>query len=246
MTLPTTHWADIAAADQPDSALRRDALDSVLSRYWLPLRAHIERKFGVDTPHAEDLLQSFCLEKILQKKLLGLADPERGRFRTFLLNALDHHALNQLRSDGALKRRPSEPLVSLDELGEVYHPACGSQPDSQFDLDWARQVIQVTLDRMRGACDASGSKRIWGVFEGRLLRDLSGQSRPLSYEELVEAYGFASSDQAMNALNTAKRMFNRILRSAVADYLDAPHQKTIEEEIAQLKAVLLRNGELRY
>jgi len=225
--------------------MRRDALDTLLSRYWLPLRAHLERKFQIDTSHAEDLLQSFCLEKILQKKLLGLADPDRGRFRTFLLNALDHHVLNQYRADRALKRRPSEPLVSLDEVGDVSSPEENTQPDTQFDLDWARQVIQVTLDRMRTTCEVSGARQVWGVFEGRLLRNLYGHTPPLSYDELVEAHGFTSAEQAMNTLNTAKRMFNRTLRSIVTEYLNAPPH-TVEEEIRQLKDVLLRNGGLTH
>ncbi len=66
--------------------------------------AHLGFKFRAGEHEAQDLLQSFVAEKILEKELLGQANPVRGRFRTFLLNALDHFVISQRRECETLNR----------------------------------------------------------------------------------------------------------------------------------------------
>lgn len=235
--LPTTCWPDVIAADQTDSDLRQDALDELLSHYLPPLKNHLLRKFGVDEAKAEDWLQSFCLEKVLLKRILGLAQRERGHFRTFLLNALDNFVLSQLRNENALKRQPKQPHLPWHEVDETVCLTIYPEPGREFDLDWARQVLQNALDEMYSLCEQTGQKAIWGVFEGRLLQDLAGDIPPSSYDEITATYGFASPQQAMNALHSAKRMFHRVLRTVVAEYLQDDQQ--IDRELGEIKRILL-------
>ena len=54
----------------------------------MPLYAYVRRRvFDID--EAQDLTQAF-FERLLQKNYVADADPERGRFRVFLLTAFKH------------------------------------------------------------------------------------------------------------------------------------------------------------
>ena len=59
---------------------------------------------------------------------------------------------------------------------------------------------------------------------------------PEPYERVIERFKFASPAAASNALVTAKRMFERNLRSVVGEY--AADDAEIEAELAELRAVV--------
>src|ERR1044072_1839210 len=120
--LPSTHWSAITAASQTRQEKGREALDRLLTRYQPALLAHLGFKFRATEDAARDLLQSFVAEKILEKELLAQAKPTRGRFRTFLLNALDNCVVSQRRREQAQKRSPGGDVLSVDELSPADEP----------------------------------------------------------------------------------------------------------------------------
>jgi hypothetical protein len=81
----TTRWSLIARSRDIDPALRRQALDELLRRYCPALLAHLVRNKQMDVHSAEDLLQGFISDKILERDLLAQAGPGKGRFRSLLL-----------------------------------------------------------------------------------------------------------------------------------------------------------------
>src|SRR5262245_57376882 len=89
----TTHWSVVLEAGGASSHGAREALERLCQTYWFPLYAHARRR-GHDAENARDLTQGF-FQGLLTGKAIELADPQRGRFRTFLLTSLDnflHHA----------------------------------------------------------------------------------------------------------------------------------------------------------
>ena len=86
---PTTAWSLVAEAGQEDAGAKRDALDRLLRRYLPALRAHLiyRRRFAPE--RADDLVQEFVADKIVEKDLIARADQQLGKFRTFLLTALE-------------------------------------------------------------------------------------------------------------------------------------------------------------
>src|SRR5205814_9587073 len=114
--LPSTHWSEIASASRTRQRKGREALDRLLTRYQAALLAHISFKFRAPQDAAQDLLQSFVAEKILENELLARANPGRGRFRTFLLNALDRVVISQQRKERAQKRAPEGGFVPREHL----------------------------------------------------------------------------------------------------------------------------------
>src|SRR5678815_584864 len=98
---PTTRWSLIErtqCADGAPVAAGRTAMGMVLTRYLPPLRAHLLRR-GIAADRVDDLLQGFIADKVLERDLLATADRERGRFRSFLITALNNYAANQLRAN---------------------------------------------------------------------------------------------------------------------------------------------------
>jgi hypothetical protein len=91
---------------------------------------------------------------------------------------------------------------------------------------------------MRAECEGTGRRQLWQLFECRVLRPVFDGHRPTPYAELAEALAYAGRDQAMNALITARRMFARILRSVVAEYVT--NDQAIEDEIHDLMAIVSR------
>src|SRR5678816_4201778 len=90
----TTHWSVVLSAIDPRNGEARSALETLCGRYWYPLYAHVRRQ-GFDATESEDATQAF-FEHLLQHDRLAQADPNRGKFRTFLLASL-RNFLNDLR-----------------------------------------------------------------------------------------------------------------------------------------------------
>ena len=95
----TTQWGLVATASSEGAAEPRAALDALYRTYCYPIYAFIRRR-GYDRQDAQDLTQDFFVH-LLEKGTLGRADRQRGRFRSFLLGALNHF-LAHSRSEPAL------------------------------------------------------------------------------------------------------------------------------------------------
>jgi RNA polymerase sigma-70 factor (ECF subfamily) len=233
---PTTAWSLVARAGHP-GALSRDALGELLTRYLPALHAHLVHRRGFQPEAADDLVQEFIASKIVEKGLIARADQELGKFRTFLLTALDRFVANQIRDSRAQKRSPGEgKLVSYGERDEAAHDEGG--PSTIFNVTWARGVVGQALQQVHEECNSSGREDLWGVFECRIIAPILEGAEPPSYQELVERFGFKSPTQASNALTTAKRMYARALRNVVAEYAGSNFE--IESEIDDLRKILAR------
>jgi|SRR5882724_11825210 len=229
---PATAWSLVGRAGSATSAERSAALNVLLTRYLPALRARLVLEKGLRESEAEDLLQDFIAQKILEQDLIAQADRAKGRFRTFVLTALDRYAIDRTRFDRASKR--SAPHADAEALADV--AARDSEPSRAFDRQWARQVIDEAVARMNAHCQATGRLDLWELFCCRILDPALADVPPEPYERLIERFKFASPGAASNALVTAKRMFERSLRSVVREY--AADENEIEAELAELRAVV--------
>lgn len=236
---PSTHWSLIGRANDGMENLRREALNTLLSRYWSPLKTRLVVWKRIAPEEAEDLVQGFIQEKVLQRNLLASADGQRGRFRNLLATALDNYVATQWERRSAKKRAPDRG-IALDDQAWQNQPGATESPDRAFDADWARAVLMQAIGGMQADCQASRREDLWGLFEARVLRPILDECEPPCYDELVRQFGFASPSQATNALVTAKRMFARHLRTIVAQY--ALDDADIEAELADLQNVLSRRS----
>lgn len=231
---PPTRWTLVEWAADPNSAAHETGLNELLCRYLPALKAHLTRSRRLSPDFADDVAQGFIADKVLRGELLAHARKERGKFRTFLLTALDRYLFNILRHDRAKRRTPEQgPPIPLDGNEEQI---CIPATSPAFDLAWAREVIDETLRRMEQNCLGTDRAPYWTLFEDRFVNPLLHGKEPQPYRQFVARLGFRSPMQASNALITAKRMFERVFREVVLEYAGDEH--SLDREISELRAIL--------
>ena len=103
----TTHWSIIQAAKTDDLTRRQTIVGNLMATYWKPVYCYLKRR-GYDNETAKDLTQGFFCEIVFGRGLVRKADREKGRFRTFLLTALERYVISVRRHEtrAALQGRP--------------------------------------------------------------------------------------------------------------------------------------------
>ncbi len=230
-----TRWSLVATASGSDETART-ALGDLCRGYAYPLYA-FARRLGRSTEDAEDLVQSFFAE-VMETGMLERADPERGRFRTFLLTAFRNHASKAREREAAWKRGGRARHVSLDaEDGEARYrlePAHLATAEHLFE----RRYALVLLDRARERVATryrSGSAEKAERFEA-LKPVLEGDRTP-SYRVLGERLGLSETAVKV-AVHRLRGQLREALRAEVADTVDDPTR--IDDEIRHLRDVLAR------
>jgi RNA polymerase sigma-70 factor (ECF subfamily) len=235
---PATSWSLIGrVAGGDDPAMRREALGQLLKQYLPALRARLVLDRRLEADRAEDVLQGFIADKIVEQELVARADRERGKFRSFVLTALDRYLIDRLRAERAERAGPLNQQAKSTDL-ESPTPS-GDNPSHAFVREWARQVVAQAVRRLEAECEARARLDLWELFRGRVLDCAMNGAEPRPYEQFMAEFGFTSVAEASNALVTAKRMFQRMLRSVVADYIGDPGQ--VEAEIADVRSALARS-----
>lgn len=237
LEFPTTQWSLIVRAGNNGGDCSRQAMAELLGRYLTPMRAHLVNRRHMHPVDADDLLQAFLADRVLEDELVSCAVQGRGRFRNFLLTALDHFVLNYFRSLQAQKRQPKGHRVSRELVDVV---GGNGEAGQAFDVAWGREVIEQAVGEMREECIAARRPDVWGVFEARVLRPCLESVSPTPYRELVERFNFATPSQATNILVTGNRMFLRALKSVVGRY--AKDGQAVEEELLDLQRILSSSG----
>lgn len=236
---PTTNWSVINLASNDDAPTFSDALNQLMVIYLPALTSHLIYDWRIPKQQAEDYVHGFVADKVIRDELIKKANRDRGRFRHFLLTALDNHVISIMRKDKAKRRSPGDDaFVSLDEidLDALGAPDTGTA----FEVSWANSVIMETLRRVKDACEASGRSTFWEIFNNRIvLPHLTGQP-PDKYEHLVRKTGFTTPIQASNALLTVKRMFARTFRDVVKEYV--ANESLVDSEIQELKGLMNQYG----
>jgi RNA polymerase sigma-70 factor (ECF subfamily) len=217
---PTTNWSNVRDAGTADAG-RNAALDDLLRRYWPALWAHLVYKKKVPPDRAEDLVQSFIQVKMLEGNVLQRANPDKGKFRTFLLTALDRFVIDC--------HRKEPPATSTGE--PIFETSLELGPDV-FDVARAMNVLIDSVRRLRAECQNKQRPDLWGVFEGRALAPLQG-SAPLSYQSLAERLGLSSDKQAANRYLIAEAMFRRHFRAVLVE----ESGDDVEEEAREFRRI---------
>jgi DNA-directed RNA polymerase specialized sigma24 family protein len=226
-----------AAADRGKAEGGGRDLAELLRLYLPALRAHLLFSRAMDPHRADDLLQAFLTDKVLEENVLRHADPARGRFRTFLLTVLDRFVIDHVRKERAGKRSAAGKTRDVEAHADEI-PAPDGNPADAFDRAWARNVLDQVIERMRGECRATGRTYLWDVFEARVLLPIADDAGPPSHEALARRHGLPSASHASNALGTAKRMFARLFRGVVGVY--AADKAEVEAEIRDLWDIFSR------
>ncbi len=211
----------VVAAGRARSDDSQRALAALCECYWYPLYAFVRRR-GCSVTDAQDLTQAFFGE-LLEKDRLRAADRSRGRFRSFLLAALEHFLANEWRKAGAAKRGGRRTHISIDlEHGEERYrlePAHDITPEKLFERRWALALLDRTLARLREEYAKRGKPDLFD----RLKSSLGGDKRALPYAQL--AVELKMTEAAVKvAVHRLRRRYREILRGEIADTVASPEQ----------------------
>lgn len=231
----TTHWSLVYGARGD-----RTVLEQLLRHYWSPVYAFIRRQ-GYGGHDASDLTQEFLSRVVIGRDMIGKADEARGRFRSFLKQALRNFLIDQHRtgrhSKGGVKHGDAASVSLVGPDGQVSHePSFTDEMSKQFDREWAASIIQITLQRMEDAAKREGLTAHWKAFQINVLGPALRRTAPMELRTLGERLGVADVAQLSNMLQTMKRRFRRMLREVVAETVDSPEQ--IEQELADLRGLM--------
>lgn len=147
----TTHWSVVLAANEADLPHAVEALEKLCRTYWYPIYAYV-RRAGCRSEDAQDLTQGF-FARLLQRKDINTVEPHKGKFRTFLLVALNHFLVDEARRAKSEKRGGGKALLSLDdEQAEdryLLEAASELTQEKAFDQRWAVAVLDRAAARPR-------------------------------------------------------------------------------------------------
>lgn len=228
----TTHWTVVLAAGDPDHPGAAAALDRLCRTYWYPVYAYVRRK-GRSPAEAEDLTQEF-FSRLLGRGFPGGVRREGGKFRSYVLRALDHFLVNEWRRDQARKRGGGTTTFSLDgvdaESRYKLEPSDGVTPESLYDRRWAAAVLDSVRNQLREEYQRQGKSRLFAALEPCL----TGGDEMLPYEELMEQLNLKASALKM-AVHRLRKRYGEFLREEIAQTVATPDE--VDEEIRHLISV---------
>jgi RNA polymerase sigma-70 factor (ECF subfamily) len=236
----TTEWAVVKNAAHRDETLRLKALGRLVRHYQPALGEYLRRRFRLAPERCQDLLQTFFLEKLLKKGLLARADRERGRFRTFLLQSINSHVLDEFRKGRTKKRKPDGGWQSLESLIENGTEIEEEITHEEFESAFVKQVIAESIQGTHTHCMEHQIREAWEILHARILGPLLEGTEQVPYTQLVEELGLENTTEAQNRLATAKRIFQRQFRSVLKE--TTANDQDLIEEINVLKKFLKDSG----
>ena len=231
----TTRWSVVLAAGREPSVsagtAARDALAVLCQTYWYPLYAYARRR-GHDAEEARDLTQSFFV-RLLDKNAIAAANPQRGRFRSFLLTAMKNFLANEWKSASAEKRGGGRAILPLsadfDSAERQYarEPADALTPERLYERRWALALLDAVLADLQSQYSAGGKA---ALFE-HLKPYLTGDSHAPPQAQTAANLGL-SEGATQVAIHRIRRKYRELLRAHIEQTVESPEQ--VEDEIRDL------------
>lgn len=229
-----TRWTLIlrARGQTPEA---RAALNELCAAYYNPVLRFLCRD-GRNEDAARDLAQEF-FTRILTRGAFDGADPDRGRFRSYLLGALKHFLADQYKQERRLKRGGGvvpEPLnpTGAEDTGafEVADP-CPPMQEKFFDQQWALAVMGRALAVLESEFASAGKA---DQFES-LKPWLMGADLPISQADTARRLGL--TEGAVKVLiHRLRKRFRETVRAEIAQTLRDPSH--VDEELRHLVMAL--------
>lgn len=231
----TTQWAQVLAArgNTPES---RQALSDLCAAYYAPVVAFLSRSTQ-NEDQARELAHEF-FAGILGRHRLDGADPNRGRFRTYLLGAIKHFLANQRVAALCEKRGaqiPHQPIPTTSDTSpglDIPDPTA-LPPDDQFDHEWALNVLQRGLVALERETEAAGTATQFHTLKPWLTGDRPDLTQAEAARELNMSEGAVRV-----AIYRLRRRFRDLVKAEVSQTVDPT--RTVDDELRHLLDVLSR------
>jgi RNA polymerase sigma factor (sigma-70 family) len=230
---PNTRWTLVlAAANEDQPGYRAAALSSLCESYWYTLYAYLRRR-GYDSDQAGDLTQEFIV-RLLSGRYIDRADPEKGRFRSFLLSSLKLFLSDEWDREHAKKRGGGAPTLPFEISSgeELYRrePSHDETPERIYERRWARTVLDHVQNRLRDEFVRHGRMDHFNCLKGHLV----GRAE-VPYAELARQLD--TSEGALKVgIHRLRKRYRDLLRAEIAVTVDDESQ--VDGELRYLAAAL--------
>lgn len=229
----TTRWTMVLTARDSESGESDRAMEELCRTYWEALYLYVRRS-GYSPEDASDLTQAF-FARLLDKRYINDVDREKGKFRSFLLKALNHFLADEWRRSKALKRGGQFTFVPIDtddlEARLALEGEAGMSPDIAYDRSWAIAVFDRAMERLRNESTRSGKA---SVFE-TLKEYLSSPGEPGNYAISGARLGLSGRAVAVH-VHRLRRRYGQLIYEEVSQTVADPEQ--VDEELQHLLQVL--------
>ena len=229
----TTRWTVIINSQSSDDDRKRMILDELFQKYWKPVYHYIRRK-GHNNEKAKDLTQGFFSEIVWGRDLIQSADPQKGRFRNFLLTALERYLTDSWRYEHSQKRMPSKEIFAYDaNYGfELADTAEEMNAEETFNSVWLMEILQQSIAEVQKDMEAAGMAKYWLLFERRCLEPILNSTNPLSLKEICDALNIDDVTKASNMIVTVKRRVKKAITQNLQKIVGS--ESDLKEEISDL------------
>jgi len=229
----TTHWSVVVTAGRSDTSRAQVALEKLCQTYWYPLYAYVRRR-GHSVEDAQDSTQAF-FARLLAGNWVNDADRAKGRFRTFLLTALNRFLANEWDRVHTKKRGGDFVSVPLDTaIAESRYSAdtkAALEADRLYDRQWAMTLLERTLSRLESDQQRLGKSDDFAV----LSPALTAERGDIPYAAMAAKLG-QNEPAVRMAVHRLRKRFREVFREEIAQTVADPRE--VEEEIRHLLAAL--------
>ena len=229
----TTHWSVVLKAGNEDAVQCADALERLCRAYWHPIYAFVRRR-GYSADEAKDHVQGF-FAALLQRKGLERVDPDKGRFRTFLLASVTHFLANEWQKQQTQKRGGGYEFLSLDAASEEeryqLEPMHHLTPERLFEQRWAHAVLERVVTRLEQEFDQAGH----GDRYECLKAFLSGDGAEISYADAARNLN-VSVGAVTSIIHRMRQRYRELFRDEISQTVENPAE--VDDEIRCLIAAL--------
>ena len=227
----TTHWSLIDGIGTSEDGRQRALIELLLRRYWKPVYCYLRRR-GYPNEEAKDLTQGFFHEVVLGRNLIQKADQTKGRFRSFLLMALNRYLINVQHEQAAKKRRPQGGVVPLDmvDMSELPSAVTTLTAEDSFTYAWVSLLLEQALKDLQAECERDGKTVHWQVFRDRVLKPIVRGDEAPCLASICEKYAIGDTVKASNMVITVKRRFQTVLLKRLRDSVISDEEAEAELE----------------
>lgn len=227
MALPTTRWTLIRQATEAPTSEARLALESLCRQYSPPVLAFVRSR--VSSPEkAEDITQGF-FARLLEHRMLGRVDQERGRFRSFLFHTLRAYMADVYDHDNAQKRGGGNQAISLAAEG-VTEPNHAATAEQQFELQWVRTLLQHALLQLEREYNHDNKGHLFDALRCHLDAD----GRKLLKDTATD---LRMSETAVRvALHRLRKRLGQLIRNEISETV--PQVTDVDDELNRLRQIL--------
>ena len=230
-----TRWTLVLRA-RGESSEARAALGELCDAYYQPVFRFLRRE-GREEDAARELTQEF-FACVLAGSGFDKADPERGRFRSYVLGALKHFLADQRKHDQRLKRGGGVAETSLDAASRDDDSSPLQIPDDSlptpeafFDREWALAVISRAMNVLEQEFVACGKSDHFNTLKPWLMGEAPSMSQADAARQLGQTEGAVKV-----VIHRLRKRFRDAVRAEISQTLRDP--SLVDEELRHLIAAL--------